>query len=442
MSIPSSSSSSQARPTPVTLVSGYEITHNASNGYERHFRSCTALRLQASWAALNKPHDGVHTFNMAGHDEVKAMERQWKKVAAIRIAAEHALKRDSESLIIWHDGDALPHPRGEAIERARRIAAEQPDVDVWVGPGDQKLLAFLPKLSSRQSNDDFYGVPIDDVLESGHHLHLHPSIALHTGVILVRAKAADAALYEAVRLYYDYEYATQGEKQLANFMVANRSLPLRFCCGGEQGPLNYHLLTSTFRNRTRMVPWLLRDVDITSCDTDFIYPTRHPSFIHFSGCTAKTSSGKSRAHLCVPLVCREDEEGIEVATEEPSDAWVSRYELRLSQMFVGTPKTAQLKSELPSPVSAESLLSRASHNSTRLILEKKRHASNNATSLLPWGCDTIPRDERSIAAKSGKLWINGEHLTEHARCVCGYQDIKENGESTGGTLLLSTSRDG
>ena len=177
-------------------------------------------------------------------------------------------------------------------------------------------------------------------------------------MILVRAKAADAALYEAVRLYYDYEYATQGEKQLANFMVANRSLPLRFCCGGEQGPLNYHLLTSTFRNRTRMVPWLLRDVDITSCDTDFIYPTRHPSFIHFSGCTAKTSSGKSRAHLCVPLVCREDEEGIEVATEEASDAWVSRYELRLSQMFVGTPKTAQLKSELPSPVSAESLLSR------------------------------------------------------------------------------------
>ena len=275
----------------------------------------------------------------------------------------------------------------------------------------------------------------------GHHLHLHPSIALHTGVILVRAKAADAALYEAVRLYYDYDYATQGEKQLANFMVANRSLPLRFCCGGEQGPLNYHLLTSTFRNRTRMVPWLLRDVDITSCDTDFIYPTRHPSFIHFSGCTAKTSSGKSRAHLCVPLVCREDEEGIEFATEEASDAWVSRYELRLSQMFVGTPKTAQLKSELPSPVSAESLLSRATHNSTRLILEKKRHASGNAT-LLPWGCDTIPRDERSIAAKSGKLWINGEHLTEHARCVCGYQDIKENGESTGGTLLLSTSRDG
>ena len=104
---------------------------------------------------------------MAGHDEVKAMERQWKKVAAIRIAAEHALKRDSESLIIWHDGDALPHPRGEAIERARRIAAEQPDVDVWVGPGDQKLLAFLPKLSTRQSNDDFYGVPIDDVLEVG-----------------------------------------------------------------------------------------------------------------------------------------------------------------------------------------------------------------------------------------------------------------------------------
>ena len=164
MSNPSPSSSSQARPTPVTLVSGYEITHNASNGYERHFRSCTALRLQASWAALNKPHDGVHTFNMAGHDEVKAMERQWKKIAAIRIAAEHALKRDSESLIIWHDGT---HPRGEAIERARRIAAEQPDVDVWVGPGDQKLLAFLPKLSTRQSNDDFYGVPIDDVLEMG-----------------------------------------------------------------------------------------------------------------------------------------------------------------------------------------------------------------------------------------------------------------------------------
>ena len=67
-------------------------------------------------------HTGVHTLNVQHVSAAAAYVRQWKKLAALAAAGRVA----DVDLVVWHDGDALPHSRGEIVERVRNLSAAQP----------------------------------------------------------------------------------------------------------------------------------------------------------------------------------------------------------------------------------------------------------------------------------------------------------------------------
>ena len=91
------------------------------------------------------------------------LRRQWKKLAGIIAGARVA------EIVLWHDGDAVPHPAADLITRCRLIAAEQPTVNVWMGPGDPEFhgLPFM-------RDEHFYGATVRSTFKQ--HYPLHPAI--------------------------------------------------------------------------------------------------------------------------------------------------------------------------------------------------------------------------------------------------------------------------
>jgi hypothetical protein len=279
----------------VAIVSGYSVKDDnrsllASDNATRRWVACARHMLQESWAHLLKHNENVRVINIADVPAADALERQWKKLAGFIAAAD-----TNASLVVWHDGDAMPLPRGELVQRARLIAAAQPTTDVWVPPGEVGLY----KLPLMLRDDDFWG---DDLLKvardvralQGQRMH---SISMHTGVMLMRGAAARQLAQQVLSRFYDATEAAKGEGPLIKFML-NRSLPRDFYGGGEQGPINWYLL-SQMASRTRIIPWLQRDRGLNDCGRPWIYPVRQPSIIHFSAC-GRTHENSLRCHaeLC------------------------------------------------------------------------------------------------------------------------------------------------
>ena len=279
----------------LAIVSGYSVKDDnrsllASDNATRRWVACARHMLQESWAHILRHNENVRVINIADVPAADALERQWKKLAGFIAAAD-----TNASLVVWHDGDAMPLPRGELVQRARLIAAAQPTTDVWVPPGEVGLY----KLPLMLRDDDFWGDELRKVARDvralqGQRMH---SISMHTGVMLMRGAAARQLAQQVLERFYDATEAAKGEGPLIKFML-NRSVPGDFYGGGEQGPINWYLL-SQMADRTRVIPWLQRDRGLNDCGRPWIYPVRHPSIIHFSAC-GRTHENSLRCHaeLC------------------------------------------------------------------------------------------------------------------------------------------------
>ena len=285
----------------IVFVSGYvtrgHTEPSASHGKEpeangttissplERWLHCMRAVFQQSFHRIVDEADGVRTLNLADVPAAATLDRQWSKLAGIIAGSALA------SLVVWHDGDAVAHPQGEIVARARLVAAAQPDTDVWLPPGEEALyhMRFLVR------DDDFWGEPMSAVRKTGIRLH---SISMHTGVMLMRARAA-LGMQEVLDQYYNATVSSWGEHALVTHMVKERGLPRDFYGGGEQGPVNWHLL-SKYARQTRMVPWLQHDQGTSfGCQTEWLYPVRQPSFVHFSGC----SHSASAAAMCHERFC-------------------------------------------------------------------------------------------------------------------------------------------
>ena len=172
----------------LAIVSGYSVKDDnrsllASDNATRRWVACARHMLQESWAHILRHNENVRVINIADVPAADALERQWKKLAGFIAAAD-----TNASLVVWHDGDAMPLPRGELVQRARLIAAAQPTTDVWVPPGEVGLY----KLPLMLRDDDFWGDELRKVARDvralqGQRMH---SISMHTGVMLMRGAAS------------------------------------------------------------------------------------------------------------------------------------------------------------------------------------------------------------------------------------------------------------
>ena len=216
--------------TSIVLVSGYVVPSNGTSGAvraamqsepTRNLLSCLRGIMRDALAHLVETSDGVQTLNLAHIPAAATLDREWKKLAGIIAAAEMGAE-----LIIWHDGDAVPHPQGELIARARLVAAAQSDTDFWVPPGEPALYS-LPLMSRA---DDFWGDSMATIKKSRIRLH---SISMHTGVILMRSGPGKRMAEGVIARYYDANASSAGAGALINFMVRQRGLPRDFYGGGE-----------------------------------------------------------------------------------------------------------------------------------------------------------------------------------------------------------------
>ena len=186
----------------------------------------------------------------------------------------------------------------------------------------------------------------------------------------MRAAAAAAIGEDLLRTFYHAGAAEAGEQALIKHMIANASLPPQFhgtgC--GEQGPFTWYLLsTARWRQRTRVVPWVQRDAGHHICNARWLYPVRHPSFVHFSGCSGSQQGGVrgpsalasqercvdayqlcprglSRTPPTIPATSSPN-----TSTADPEDervAWQSAYEASLGRRVAGLATRVQLRREM------------------------------------------------------------------------------------------------
>ena len=201
----------------IVIVSGYSITNQTSTGHGRRLQSgdnfgsdatqkwlvCVRRMMHDAWGHLKNSDDSVRLLNIANLPAANELKAQWKKLAGIIAAAEMGA-----DLIVWHDGDAMPHPQGELVARARLLAAAQPTTDFWVAPGEPSLYG-LPFMTRE---DDFWGDTMVAVKRTRVRLH---SISMHTGVMMMRAAAGRRMAEQVISRYYDADVAAMGADHLS-----------------------------------------------------------------------------------------------------------------------------------------------------------------------------------------------------------------------------------
>lgn len=408
----------------ITFVSGFALGTNSSGG---PFINCTARLLQQEWAALARrdgDRDRVRTLNIERLPSVARYLRQWKKLAGLAAAgvAESARAQASEDdLVIWHDGDALPHPSGDIVERARQVAAAQPDVDVWVDVGDVSLMTLPAMLHHHDANNSLLGVPLSVLVkQAGHYGRPLKSISINTGVIMMRAAAAAALGNEILDLYYNAEAGAAGEWAMIHHMQNNASVPARFSLAAEQGVFTWHLL-SRWRNRTRVVSWLTRDAPLHVCHTQWLHPIRQPSFVHFSGCSGfqrfgAHGGGAQEQSLRIQEGCLKKYRLCEVfplssspsSPAEDTAAWVSGYEDGYRSYAAG----------LSTPLSLRGEMEAWRRNVSSWVCQQLPHAS-----LLPH-----MRFARDFGLLQQRHVVNGSSSASSSaapKCWCAFDDEVE-----------------
>ena len=276
--------------TSLVLISGYDLSNGTNNTLRRRLAACFGDALRAAWASILERERNVSVLSIEDVPEAESYERQWKKLAGIEAAA----RTSGAELVLWHDGDAFPAPDGELVARVRLLAHVQPHIDCWFGIGDIERLWQ----TWFTSDDDFWGVSLEAIRRWAHGRVLR-SISLHTGYILLRARSAHLVT-DVLQLYYDAEAARAGPSPLIRHMKDTRGLPEKFCGGGEQGAVNWHVL-SRHAGRVGVVSWIGRDAYQFDCQAEgsYMYPVRVPSLIHFSGCNALPSrTADCLRHYC------------------------------------------------------------------------------------------------------------------------------------------------
>ena len=348
----------------LVFVSGYQIS--SSHGHDKHldqqswatlWTACMGRAIEEAWQRLQAQDADVRTLRLADVPAAALLRRQWKKLAGIIAGARVA------EYVLWHDGDAVPHPAADLITRCRLIAAEQPTVNVWMGPGDPEFhgLPFM-------RDEHFYGATVRSTFKQ--HYPLHPAISLHTGIILVRASAVNATIGAVLDRFYNAEAADKGEIALTKYMMVNASLPGRYAATGcgEQGALTYHLVNH-YSDTVRIVPWLGRDWLRNTCMLKYLYPIRLPSFVHFSGCrageVANSGENRSRWHAsavgqlqrCVRILCPYEHlngtssSKTSMTHADPSKSWdeqvIARWSAYYGRVSTSGASTLLMRDEMP-----------------------------------------------------------------------------------------------
>mmetsp|Transcript_49931 Transcript_49931/g.160844 ORF Transcript_49931/g.160844 Transcript_49931/m.160844 type:complete len:220 (+) Transcript_49931:60-719(+) len=201
---------------------------NPADSHARDLDDCIeSARQTAVERLVASSSHGVSSFDIGTEPSLlSAFNGSWKKLGAVRHVAQR-WPGGADGLLLWHDADTVPIDASgvSVVERARRIAALQPGVDLWMQPGEE-LVKVTP---------DYYWHSLEGVsLASLRHLvWLIGPHALQAGVLLVRGAHSSTAT-DALR----YRHATRG--QLGGFYNGEAR---------DQGPLTHHLLQRAERVR-------------------------------------------------------------------------------------------------------------------------------------------------------------------------------------------------
>ena len=254
-------------------------------------------------------YSNVITVNLAELAEASTVHKQWKKLVAIRAAAQRA------DLVIWHDADALPHPRGEIVRRFRRLAALQPDVDLWLDAGlEMKLSRTFDQKAY------FEGVPLAEYMRLG---LMKNGESLSTSTMLMRGGDRANIVTGVLEIY---ERARRAGIQISDkpamnsFLKQHEKIPSSFVWAAEQGPLLWRLHETHRQKRVRVINWLERTWTFPTYvrtqlgkSEAFLRPTYWPSFIHLGACNTESGAPKCANRFC-PLA------------NESAHAWFAKYE--------------------------------------------------------------------------------------------------------------------
>jgi len=174
---------------------------NPADSHARDLDDCIeSARQTAVERLVASSSHGVSSFDIGTEPSLlSAFNGSWKKLGAVRHVAQR-WPGGADGLLLWHDADTVPIDASgvSVVERARRIAALQPGVDLWMQPGEE-LVKVTP---------DYYWHSLEGVsLASLRHLvWLIGPHALQAGVLLVRGAHSSTAT-DALR----YRHATRGQ---------------------------------------------------------------------------------------------------------------------------------------------------------------------------------------------------------------------------------------
>ena len=121
----------------IVLLSGRAWQPMAMH-YARTFDDCFEPIRRDAVARLVSSSRNVSTVDLGAMPQQKHAHvlGGWKKLPAIEAVVHD---RGGSGLVLWHDADTMPHLLGggssSIVERARKIAALQPEVDIWLQPG-------------------------------------------------------------------------------------------------------------------------------------------------------------------------------------------------------------------------------------------------------------------------------------------------------------------